>query len=135
RSDRRQAVGRGAIRTGSRPPLAMAAVVAEEDAAETMLDQPGRAVRALEAMPAGAAERQRRVTAPVQKEERLLLVGKRLPGRGNQRRRQEAAALRRFGAKVDGADGREDRGGVAVAEDEAPIAPGVGVDARFDRRR
>ena len=40
--------------------------------AEAVLDQPGVAVRALEAMAAGAAQRQRRIAAPVEEQQRLL---------------------------------------------------------------
>ena len=47
--------------------------------AKAVLHQPGRAVGALEAMAAGAAERQRRVAAPVEEQQRLLA--------GRQRRR------------------------------------------------
>src|SRR5690606_16182067 len=45
--------------------LGMAAMVADELAAETMLDQPARAFGTLKTMAAHAAERQRRITAAV----------------------------------------------------------------------
>ena len=51
-----------------RPALDMAAMMANEDATETMLDQPGRAIGAFEAMSAGAAEGERRVTTTVEEE-------------------------------------------------------------------
>ena len=70
-------------------------MVAEQHAAEAMLDQPGRAVGALEAVAAGAAERQRRVAAAVEEEQRLLAAGQRLADRRDQRRRQVAPALGR----------------------------------------
>ena len=49
------------------------------DAAEAVLDQPGRAVRALEAMAAGAAEGQRRIAAPVEEQQRLLAAARAPP--------------------------------------------------------
>ena len=54
-----------------------AAMVALQDLVETMLDQPGGAVRTLEAVTAGAAEGQRRVAAAVQEQQRLLAGGQR----------------------------------------------------------
>ena len=110
-------------------------MMAEEDAAETMLDQPGRAVRALETMAAGPAEGERRVAAPVEEEKRLLLLLDRLCDRGEERRRQESAAFGRAGAEVDRGDFGQLRCGVAVGEDDPPVAAGVGVDPRFDRWR
>ena len=63
--------------------LDMAAMVADEGRAEAVLDQPGSAIRALKAMPAGAAERQRGVAAPVEEEQRLLAAGPRLLDAGD----------------------------------------------------
>ena len=94
-------------------------MVAEEHAAEAVLDQPGRAVGALEAVAAGAAERQRRVAAAVEEEERLLPLGDRLGDRRDQRRRQQAAALGRVLPQVDRGDLGQRRLGVAVGEDDA----------------
>ena len=90
-----QALLRAAIRAGVRPPLLVAAMMADEDAAEAVLDQPGRAVRAGHAVAAGAAERQRRIAAAVEEEQRLLAARERLGDRRDERRRQPAAALRR----------------------------------------
>ena len=71
-------VERAAFRAGVRPLLVMAAMVADELAAEAVLDQPARAVRALEAVAADAAQRQRRIAAPVEEEQRLLAALQRL---------------------------------------------------------
>ena len=49
-----------------------AAMVADELPPEAVLDQPGVAVRAVEAEAAGAAERQRRIAAAVEEQQRLL---------------------------------------------------------------
>ena len=86
---------RAAIRAGVRPPLLVAAMMAGEDAAEAVVDQPGRAVRAGHAVAAGAAERQRRIAAAVEEKQRLLAASNRLGDRRDERRRQPAAALRR----------------------------------------
>ena len=102
-----QAVGLVALRAEVGPALDMAAMVADERAAEAMLDQPGRAVGALEAMAAGAAERERRIAAPVEEQQRLLAARQRLldarrsargesqrPRGGPSRRRSTAAMSR-----------------------------------------
>ena len=79
-------VERAAFGAGVGALLVMAAMVADELAAKTVLDQPARTVRALEAVAADAAERQRRVAAPVEEEQRLLAAIKRLPDLGKKRR-------------------------------------------------
>ena len=56
-----------------------AAVVAVEPVAVAVLDQPGGALRAVDAVAAGAAERQRRIAAAVEEQQRLLLVGQASP--------------------------------------------------------
>ena len=71
-------VERAAFRAGVRALFVMAAMVADELAAKAVLDQPARAVRALEAMAADAAERQRRIAAPVEEQQRLLAALQRL---------------------------------------------------------
>ena len=53
-------------------------MVADELAAKAVLDQPARAVRALEAVAADAAERQRRIAAAVEEEQRLLAAFQRV---------------------------------------------------------
>ena len=103
-ADGHQALGVAAAGAGFRPLLRMAAMVAEQHAAEAVLDQPGRAVGALEAVAAGAAERQRRIAAPVEEQQRLFVPLERLGDRLDQRRRQEAAALRLVVAQVDRLD-------------------------------
>ena len=67
-------IGGLAFRAYVRPPLDMAAMVADQRATETVLDQPGRAVRALEAMAAGPAQGERREAAPVEEQQRLFLA-------------------------------------------------------------
>ncbi len=133
--DRRQAFRVAAVGTRFRPLLEMAAVVAHQHAAKAVLHQPRRAVGTLEAVAAGAAERQRCVATPIEEEEHLLLVGKRLADRLHQRRRQEPAALGLMLAEVDRVDLGQRRRQVPFGERDAPVAPGVGVDAALDRWR
>jgi hypothetical protein len=94
----RQVVKRPAGGAGLRHRLVVAAMVALQLASEPVLDQPARAVRALEPVAADPAQRQRRIAAPVEKQERLLLAFERLGHGLQQQRRQEPAARRRHSA-------------------------------------
>ncbi len=94
----------------------LAAMVAFEPAAEPVLDQPGRAVRAFEAEAAFPAERDRRIAAAVQEQERLLAARQGLADRLDQHRRQPFAPLGRRGAHVDRGDGRKARRFIARAQ-------------------
>src|SRR5690606_33972094 len=98
---RRQAFGVAAGRTCLGARLRVAAVVAQQHPTETMLDQPRRAVRALEAMTTGAAEREWRIAAPVDEEKRLLAAGDGFADRLDKRRRQEAPAFGLILAQID----------------------------------
>jgi hypothetical protein len=75
--------------------LDMAAMVAGEPRRQAMIDHPRRAVRALEAVAAIAAERQRRIAAPVEEQQRLLLGAPASRERLDQRRREPAPAIGR----------------------------------------
>ena len=110
-------------------------MVAVQAAAEAMLDEPGRALRTVEAMAAGAAQRQRRVAAPVEEQQRLLLAASVSVHRVDQQRRQPFAALRRVFAQVDGVDVGQFDAGEAARQDEMAIAARARVDVAFDRRR
>ena len=81
-------------------------MVADEPPPEAVIDQPGVAVRAGQAVAAGAAQRERRIAAPVEKQQRLLAALERDLHRLGQPRRDEAPARRAFAAQVD----RLDRG-------------------------
>src|SRR3546814_18805466 len=70
----------------------MAAVVALQAAGQAVLDQPGGAVGALQTMAAGAAERERGVAAPVEKQQNLLAGNQGLADGLAPRRRQPAGA-------------------------------------------
>ena len=112
-----------------------AAVVAVEPVAVAVLHQPGRALRAVEAMAAGAAQRERRVAAAVEEQQRLLLLVQRLGDGGDQRRGQPLALLRRVLAHVDGDDIGQFGARVAAGQRDAAVAPGARVDVALDRRR
>ena len=71
-------------------------MMADQPAAEAMIDQPGVAVRAGEAEAAGAAQRQRRIAAAIEEQQRLLAALERGLHRLGEPRRDEAAARRAF---------------------------------------
>ncbi len=73
-----QMIERTAFGAGFRPLLVVAAVMADELSPEPVLDQPTRTIRALEAMSAHPAQRQRCIAAPVEKQQRLLAPRQRL---------------------------------------------------------
>ena len=82
----------------------MAAMMANERGAKSVLDQPGGAIGAFEAMSARSAQRQRRVAAPIEEQHRLLALGPRLLDAGDRARRQPCAPRRTFALKVDQGD-------------------------------
>ena len=128
-------VRRLAFRAGGRRRRGEAAMVADELALEAVIDQPGVAVRAIEAEAAGAAERERRVAAAIEKQQRLLAALERGLHRAGEPRRDEAAARRAFALQVD----RLDRGlmlaAEALGEREPPVAPAPRIDDGLDRGR
>ena len=87
----------------------MAAMMADERAAKAMLDQPRRAIRALKAMAAGAAESQRRIAAAVEEQQRLFAARQSLLDAGDQAGRQPAPARRPLAAQIDGGEPRQRR--------------------------
>src|SRR3546814_19226082 len=81
-----------------------------------MLDHPGRAIWALEAMPAMVAEGEGGIAAAVEKEQGLLAarqIGLDLAAQG---RRQPPAARRRVGEEVDGGDDGHLRYPIAIRD-------------------
>ena len=67
---------------------------------EAMLDKPSRTLRAFDAMPAGAAERQWCITTTIEKQQRLLTLGERLSHRFNKTGGYPFALVRRFAAHI-----------------------------------
>jgi hypothetical protein len=124
-----------AFRAGLGRALVIAALMALQLFLEPVLDQPAGALRALEAMAADPAERQRRIAAPVEEQQRLLLLLHRLADRPHQHRRQEAAALRRMPAHVDQMQIGQRRVAESGRQMDGRVAPALAVDLAFDRRR
>src|SRR3546814_9018168 len=69
--------------------LDMPAMVAGKPPRQPVLDHPRGAIGALEAVPAGAAQGQRRIAATVEEQQHLLAARQRLVDRGHQRWRSE----------------------------------------------
>ena len=82
----------------------MAAMMAHQRPPEPVFDEPGGAVRALKAMAAGAAERQGRVAAPVEKQQRLLAARQRLGDGLGKAGRDPFSARGRLPAKINRRD-------------------------------
>ena len=110
-------------------------MVAHESAPEAMVDQPCIAMRALQPEPAGPAQRERRIAAPVEKQERLVAAFERhLHGFG-ERRRDIAARRRSFAAQIDRLDRRLTLAAEALGQREAGVAPAPCVHLGLDRGR
>src|SRR5512134_1337209 len=91
--------------------------------AVAVLDEPRVAVRAAHAVAAGAAERERRVTTPVEKQERLFVAGDRLADLALELRRDPALLRRSFGAQVDRFKRRDGAAAEPLGQREPLIAP------------
>ena len=100
-----------------------------------MIDQPGVAIRTLQAEAAGAAERERRIAAAIEEQQRLLVAFERDLHRLRQPRRDEAAARRAFAPHVDRLDHRQMRAAETLRQVDALVAPAPRIDLRFDRGR
>src|SRR5439155_23385360 len=111
-----------------------AAMVANQPALEAMIDQPGVAVLAGEAMAAVAAERERRITAPIEEQERLLAARKRDLDRLSEPRRDEASARRAFAAQINRFNMRQMCAAETLGQMQPPIARAARVHLGFDRR-
>ena len=92
------------LRTGMRPRHREAAVMTDQPLAKAVIDQPRIADVAGKAVTAGAAQRQRRIAAPIEEQQRLLAPLDRLQDRFLEPRRDELAALRPLDAQVDRLD-------------------------------
>ena len=74
--------------------------------AKAVIDQPGVADVAGEAVAAGAAQRERRIAAAIEEQQRLLAALDRMQHGFGETRRDEAAALRALDTQVDRLDMR-----------------------------
>ncbi|MEY9106359.1 hypothetical protein ABH999_002555 [Bradyrhizobium yuanmingense] len=110
-------------------------MVTDEALAKAMIDQPGIADGAGEAMAAGTAQRQRRIAAAIEEEQRLLAPLDRGPDLAGEPRRDEAAARGRLAAQIDGLDMRHVLAAEARGQRDALIAVLARIDLGFHRRR
>ncbi len=94
-------------------PLLVPAMVAHQHAAEAVLDQPGRAIGALKLVPAGAAERERRIAAAVEEQQRLLAAIERGEHLAGEARGDPLALLGRLLAHIERGDVGQRRVGEA----------------------
>src|SRR5262252_10286520 len=108
-------------------------MVADQPALEAMVDQPGIAVLTGEAVPAVAAERQRRVAAAIEEQQRLLAALERGLDRFCQSRRDEAPARRAFTTQVDRLDLRQMRTAEALGQMQPAIAGAPRIHLGLDR--
>src|SRR5262249_1819832 len=124
---------RGAMRTGVGRRHRKAAVVADEPAPEATGDPPGAAVRAGKAVAPRAAQRQRGIAAPIEEQQRLLVVVERKPDVGGKPGRDEASARRSFAREIDGLDGRQALAAEPLRQMQPAIPPAPGIDLGLDR--
>ena len=68
---------------------------------EAVLDEPRRALRAFEAMATRSAERQRRVTATIEKKQRLLAFLERFRDCADEALREPFSRLKLLGFEID----------------------------------
>ena len=113
--------------------LGVAAVMADQRAAKTMLDQPGRALRAFDAVPAGAAERERRIAAAIEEQQGLFARGQCLLHRLDDRRRQPAAAGRWLAPEIDRRQLRQLLAAVTGRQMQRAVAGRRDVDDALER--
>src|SRR5438105_3999304 len=102
--------------------------MADQTVPEAVIDQPGVTGLAGEAETALAAERERCVAAPVQKQQRLLAPIEGSAHGLGKARRDEAAARRPFAAQIDGLDRRQ----LLAAEALRQVQAGVAAAPRID---
>ena len=126
---------RMAVRAFLRHGFEMAAVMAHQLPPEAVLDEGGRAIGAFQPVPAGAAQRQRRIAPAIEEQQRLVALGQRLRHLLEQRRREPCAGLQRHALHVDEADLGQFRPPVPVLQPHHAVAAAVDVHQRFERRR
>ena len=113
----------------------MAAMMAGEPVHQPVLDHPGGAVGALEAVAAVAAQGQRREAAAVEEQQRLLAALEVRFELIDERRRKPASARRRILRQVDRADLGQARSGEALRQAHFAIAADLDHVPALDRRR
>ena len=109
--------------------------MADQPLAEAMIDQPGIADGAGEAMTAGTAQGQRRIAAAIEEQQRLLAPFDGVTDMLGENGRNEAAARRRLAAQIDRLDLRHVLAAEARRQHDALIAALARIDLGLDRRR
>ena len=112
-----------------------AAVMAIQALLEAVLDEPRGALGAFAAVPARAAQRQRGIAAPVEKQQRLLAFFQRLGHGLDEARGEPPAFVGLLALEVDRRDVGHIGAGVAALENGMTIAARQCVDVAFDRGR
>ena len=124
-----------ALWAGRRDRGLKAAMVAGEAARKAVLDQPSRTLRALEAVAASPAQRQGRIAAAVEKQQRLLAFRKCRRDFAHQQRRNPFADLGFVGPQINGPHFRKGLAGKARLQFQMPVASGAGIHHRLQRGR
>src|SRR5690348_10685497 len=91
-------------------------------AGQAVLDKPGRAVGTIEAMAAGAAERQRGIASAIEKQQGLLARRQRLFQGADEAWRKPTLARQPIAAQIDGRDLGEGSAGMAIRQMQGGIA-------------
>ena len=113
-----------------------AAMMADQPPPEAMIDQPGIAIRACEAMPAGAAQRERRIAAAIEEQQaparRARARPAPLPPDAAQMKRPRGGPSR---AQIDRFDRRQMLAAETLRQMQPRVAAAPRIDLGFDRRR
>src|SRR2546430_2287106 len=103
-------------------------MVADEAPLEAMVDQPCIAILAGDAEPAGPAQRERRIAAPVEKKQRLLATFDGGLDRFDEARRNEPPQRRALDAQIDRLNDRQ----ALAAKPLRQRQPAIAATARID---
>ena len=112
-----------------------AAVMADEPPPEAVIDEPGVAIRAGKAIAAGAAERERRIAAPIEKQQRLLLAFERELDLLGEAGCDKPAARRTLAGEIDRLDHRQGLAAEPFGQCEPAIAPAARIHLGLHRGR
>src|SRR3546814_9450572 len=112
----------------------VAAMMTGKAARQAMLHHPGGTIGALKTITAMPAKRERRITPPIEEQERLFALFQNLIHCPDQLRRYPAAALGRIAGEIDGLDLRQFRASIAGGQLDFPIAANFPLLPCFDGR-
>src|ERR1700733_1051320 len=113
----------------------MGAMMALQLAEQAMLDQPSCTIWAVEAVAAGATQRQWRIAAAIEEQHRLLAGSERLAERFDQRRREKALPLGLIAPHIDDANLGQLRRAIARRQVQPAIAALLDIDDGLERGR